>query len=226
MTETFPRASGESSLTVELWLDISCPWCYLGRHRLATAVDAASPGGGVEIVLRSFELNPGMSTEPVAVTEYLAAKFAGTVERAEQIDGQVAALARAEGLPYTSDRQLANSFDVHRLLHLARDYGVANEVFWTLQGGYFAGELNPFDHDVLVGAAAHADVPAAATGSMLTGDAYADSVRKELAAGRELGISGVPFTVLGGEYAVAGAQSVDVFTEAVRTALAQATGED
>lgn len=207
-----------SAPAVELWLDITCPWCYLGRHRLEQAINASdSP---VELILRSFELNPGMSTEPVSVLEYLAGKFAGTVERAREVDGQVAALATGDGLPYTSDRQVANSFDVHRVLHLARTHRVANELFRNLQRGYFGGDLDPFDPRTLRELAARAGVPAAETDAVLACDGYADSVRRELASGQALGITGVPFAVLAGRYAVAGAQSVETYAEAIRTAAA------
>jgi len=202
---------------VELWLDIGCPWCYLGLHRLERAIEAA--GGGVELILRSFELNPGMPAA-VPVPEYLAEKFAGTVERALAADGEVAKLARADGLPYTSDRTIADSFDVHRVLHLARTHGAGTGMFRELQRGYFGGELDPFDPETLVRVAAGAGVPAAETRSVLAGDGYAGSVREELATARALGITGVPFTVLGGVYAVSGAQSVAVYTEAIRTARA------
>lgn len=211
-----------AGLLVELWLDISCPWCYLGRHRLEEAIRTAAPAGGVELVLRSFELNPGMPAA-MPVLEYLAEKFAGTVERAREMDGQVAALARADGLPYTSDRQLADTSDVHRVLHLARTHGVGTAMFRELQRGYFGGELDPFDPETLVRVAADAGVPADETRSVLAGDGYAESVRKETATARALGITGVPFTVFGGKYAVAGAQSVEAYAEALRTARAQLT---
>jgi predicted DsbA family dithiol-disulfide isomerase len=204
---------------VELWLDIGCPWCYLGRHRLDRAIEATASEGRVEVVLRSFELNPGMSTTPVTVAEYLAAKFAGTVARAREADDRVAALARADGLPYTVDRRIANSFDVHRVLHLARERGVGTPMFRALQRGYFAGELDPFDPETLVRVAADAGVPAGQTRAVLSGDGYAESVRREQAVGRALGITGVPFAVLGGAYGVAGAQSVEGYAAAIRTAL-------
>ncbi|HEY8472867.1 MAG TPA: DsbA family oxidoreductase [Natronosporangium sp.] len=207
-------------LQVELWLDISCPWCYLGRHRLDRAIEAAAAEHPVELVLRSFQLDPGLSTKQ-PVPEYLAQMFAGTVERGRAADQEVAALAAADGLPYTTDRSVANTFDVHRALHLARAHGVANRLFWDLQRGYFGGELDPFDTDTLVRTAAAAGVPADEARTALTGDAYADQVRRELAAGRALGITGVPFVGLGDGYGVTGLQSVDGYLAAIRTALAR-----
>lgn len=214
-TETSSTGT-DPALAVELWLDLGCPWCYLGRHRLERAIESSDRP--VELTLRSFELNPGMSAEPIPVLEYLAGKFAGTLERAREADGQVAALAEADGLPYTSDRRIADTFDVHRVLHLARTVGVANEMFGTLQRGYFGGDLDPFQPETLRQVAAGAGVPAGQVDTVLAGDAHADTVRQELASGRQLGITGVPFTVLAGRYAVSGAQSVEAYAEAIRIA--------
>lgn len=217
-TETSPTSTG-STLEVDLWLDLGCPWCYLGRHRLDQAIQASDRP--VALTLRSFELNPGMSAEPAPVLQYLADKFAGTIARAQEADGQVAALAAADGLPYTSDRRIANTFDVHRMLHLARTVGVAHEMFAALQRGYFGGDLDPFQPETLREVAVDAGVPAEQADAVLAGDAYADSVRQELATARKLGITGVPFTVLAGQYAVSGAQSVDTYAEAIRVAGTQ-----
>lgn len=218
-----PTGTG-SRLVIEVWTDIGCPWCYVGKHRLDQAIEATVPTGGVEVVLRSFELDPAMSTTPVPVTEMLAAKYGGTAADAHKMESRVAALGQAEGLPYTMDRSVANSFDVHRVLHLARAHDVGTEVFSTLQRGYFAGDINPFDHDTLIRVAADIGVPADETRAVLAGDAYADAVREEQAAGRALGITGVPFTVLGGQYAVSGAQSVEGYAAALATLISLPEG--
>lgn len=106
------------------------------------------------------------------------------------------------------------------MLHLARAHGAANPMFRNLQRGYFAGELDPFDGATLVRVAAEAGVPAGETSAVLDSDGYAEAVRREQAAGRALGITGVPFVVLDGAYAVAGAQPVEGYAAAIRTALA------
>lgn len=215
------QVGDDAVLTAELWLDIGCPWCYLGFRRLDRAIEAVAADGEVRVVLRSFELNPGMSRQSVPVVEYLAKAVAGSVERAREMDGTVAALAAEEGLPYTSQRPIANTFDVHRVLHLTRQHGVANQVFRGLQGGYFAGELDPFDHETLVKVSEQAGVPAEQTREVLSGGGYAEAVRHEQAVGRALGITGVPFTVVGEKYAVSGAQSVEVYTETIRRVRAE-----
>ncbi|MFC8198038.1 DsbA family protein [Streptomyces sp. NPDC057298] len=208
-----------SPLVIELWTDLGCPWCYIGKHRLEQAVTTAA-AAQAQVVLRSFELDQDMASTPVPVPEVFVVKHGGTAEQARRMEAQMAELARAEGLPYSVDRPAANTFDVHRVLHLARAHGVATRMFSTLQRGYFAGELDPFDDDVLVQVAADAGVPAQETRALLSGDSYAQAVRDERAAGQALGITGVPFAVFNGTHAVAGATHVQGHT----TAIAQAWG--
>ncbi|MGW0577908.1 DsbA family oxidoreductase [Streptomyces sp. NPDC002920] len=214
-----PTPDTGSPLVIELWTDLGCPWCYIGKHRLEQAVTTVAVGQ-VQVVLRSFQLDQDMASTPVSVPEVFVAKHGGTAEHARRMEAQMAALARAEGLPYNVDRPAANTFDVHRVMHLARAHGVATPMFSTLQRGYFAGELNPFDDDVLVQVAADAGVPAEETRALLSGDIYAQAVRDERAAGQALGITGVPFAVFNGTHAVAGATHVQGYT----TAIAQAWG--
>ncbi|MFE2212654.1 DsbA family protein [Streptomyces canus] len=214
-----PTPDTGSPLVIELWTDLGCPWCYIGKHRLEQAVTTTA-AGQVQVVLRSFQLDQNLASTPVSVPEVFVAKHGGTAEHARRMEAQMAALARAEGLPYNVDRPAANTFDVHRVLHLARAHGVATPMFSTLQRGYFAGELNPFDDDVLVQVAASAGVPAEETRALLSGDIYAQAVRDERAAGQALGITGVPFAVFNGTHAVAGATHVQGYA----TAIAQAWG--
>ncbi|MBV1942696.1 DsbA family protein [Streptomyces sp. BV286] len=133
---------------------------------------------------------------------------------------KLAELAQAEGLPYSVDRSAANTFDVHRVLHLARAHGVATPLFSTLQRGYIAGVVNRFERDELVKVGAEAGVPAEATRATLSGDTYTQAVRDERAAGLAFGIQGVPFAVFNGTHAVVGATSVEGYT----TAIAEAVG--
>lgn len=220
-TSTSPESSTPDTgraLAIELWTDLGCPWCYLGKHRLEQAITTAAVGQ-VRVVLRSFQLDPGMAATPVPVPEIFVTKHGGTAEHARRMESQMAELAKAEGLPYSLDRSAANTFDVHRVLHLARTHGVATPMFSTLQRGYFAGQVNPFDQEVLIQVAADAGVPAEETRAVLSGDAYAKAVRDERAAGAALGISGVPFAVFNGTHAVAGATSVQGYAAAIAQTL-------
>ncbi|MGA9113049.1 MAG: DsbA family oxidoreductase [Candidatus Dormiibacterota bacterium] len=214
-----PSGKAEPELVIDWWADLTCPWCYLGKSRLDRAV-AALPERGVAVVVRSFELDPGMSKAPTSVTEMLTRKFGGTPATVRRLEERVAALAEADGLAYSLDRPVANSFDVHRVLHLARSHGVGTPFFSRLQHGYFAGRLDPFEPGALIEVASGLGVPPGEVRTVLAGDDYAAPVREEIAEGIGLGITGVPFAVLGNRYGVPGAQSVEAYSMAIARALA------
>lgn len=216
MTET------ATALRVDVWADIVCPWCYVGEARLERAVAqlASAPGApAVTIVPRAFELDPSHS-HPERVLDMLARKFGGSPEQVEAMDARVAGLAAAEGLPYTSDRVTINTFDAHRLIAAAQaeaDAGLS--VLSALQRGHFSGEIDLSDTDALVAAAGEGGLDAARAREVLAGDDYADAVRADIALARQLGVTGVPFTVVAERYAIAGAQPLEQYSHVLRTAL-------
>lgn len=211
-------AETEAELVIDWWADLTCPWCYLGKSRLDRAVETL-PGRGVAVVIRSFELDPGMSKTPISVAKMLARKFGGTPATVGRLEQRVASLAEADGLAYSLDRPVANTLDVHRVLHLARSHGAGTPFFSTLQRGYFAGQLDPFEPDALVDVASGLGVPAHEVRATLAGDDYAAAVREEISQGIALGITGVPFAVLDNRYGVPGAQSVEAYSVAIARAL-------
>jgi len=219
MTSTLP-ATG-TRLRVDLWTDLGCPWCYVGKQRLQTAIDQSGFADRVDLVLRSFELDPNTPHEPVSIPEVFVRKHGGSRENALRMEEQIKQLANAEGLPFTTDRMHANTLTMHRVLQLAERHSVGNRYFTALQRGHFAGELNPFDPETLVRVAVDAGVPEPEVREVIAGDAFTDEVRRDEAEARALGVTGVPFTVLDERLAAAGAQSVEVY----RSALQQAFGD-
>jgi predicted DsbA family dithiol-disulfide isomerase len=219
MTDTTSATPADERLRVDLWTDLVCPWCYVGKKRLETAIDKSEFAGRVDLVLHSFELDPGAAAEPTSVTEMLAKKYGRTPEDAARVEGQIKGLAEAEGLPFSSDRLNANTLAVHRLMKLAEQSGVANEFFTAAQRGYFSGEENPFDEETLIRAAVEAGVPEADAREVLAGDAFTEEVRRDEALGKQLGVTGVPFTVFDARLGAAGAQSVEVYLSALQQAF-------
>lgn len=213
-TSTAPAAA-LSPVVIEAWADIICPWCYVGEARLLRA--ARESGVEVELVPRAFELDPHHG-EPEPVLDMLASKYGAAPGQAAAMDDRVAGLARAEGLPYTSERMTANTFDAHRLIAGAAREGLGMDVRHAIQRGYFAGELDLADADALVAAAVSAGMDAVRAASVLDSDAEADAVRHDEAEARRLGATGVPFSVLAGRYAVPGCAEVDQYAEAIRRA--------
>ena len=203
-------------LTVEIWSDVVCPWCYIGKRRFEAAVEQFD--GEVEVTWRSFELDPhAPATREDTATEHLAAKYGMSVEQAEASHAQMTALAAQEGLEYHFERARGgNSFDAHRLTHLAADQGRQDEAIERLMRGYFTEGLPIGDRDALIALAAELGLDGAA----LEGDDYSDAVRADEELAQRIGIQGVPFFVLDRRYGVSGAQPAEILVQALEKACA------
>ncbi len=209
-------------MRVDIWSDIVCPWCYVGKARFEKALSGFAHRDEVEVVYHSFELDPGYPADKRDETnlQMLARKFGMSAGQARQADGQVAALARAEGLGFDSERPIGNTFDLHRVIHLGRAKGVQRELLTAVNEAYFAQARQVFDHDVLVDVAAGAGLDPAAVREVLDGDAWADEARKDEDEAQQIGISGVPFSVLDMRLGVSGAQPTELFARALDQAWA------
>lgn len=207
-----------TTIEIDVWADIVCPWCYVGEARLERAVAAMEGEAEFVIEPHAYELDPNHS-HPEKVLDMLARKYGGGSEQVAAMDSRVAALAAAEGLPYTSDRVTANTFTAHRLVAAGVAAGVGLEVLAAMQRGHFSGELDLSDADALVSTAAAAGLDEATAREVVASDAYADAVRADEAQARDIGITGVPFTVVEGRFAIPGAGEVGHYQQALRRAL-------
>ncbi|MEU5181316.1 DsbA family oxidoreductase [Streptomyces longwoodensis] len=213
-------------MRVEIWSDIACPWCYVGKARFEKALAAFPHRDQVEVVHRSFELDPGRAKDDVQpVITMLSRKYGLSEEQARAGEDNLGAQAAAEGLAYrTRGRDHGNTFDLHRLLHLAKEHGRQDELVQILYRANFAEERSLFTEgdDRLVELAVEAGLDAEAVRAVLADPAaYADEVRADEREAAELGANGVPFFVLDRRYGVSGAQPAEVFAQA----LTQAWGE-
>ncbi|MGW4024642.1 DsbA family oxidoreductase [Streptomyces sp. NPDC005009] len=212
-------------MRVEIWSDIACPWCYVGKARFEKALAAFPHREQVEVVHRSFELDPGRAKDDIQpVITMLTKKYGMSEAQAEAGEDNLGTQAAAEGLPYrTRGRDHGSTFDMHRLLHLAREQGRQAELLDLLYRANFAEERSVFNDDErLAELAGAAGLDADAVRAVLADPkAYADEVRADERAAAELGANGVPFFVLDRKYGVSGAQPAEVFTQA----LTQAWGE-
>jgi predicted DsbA family dithiol-disulfide isomerase len=198
-------------LEIEVWADIVCPWCYLGNVRLKKAIDRLEGAREVEVRTRSFELNPEAGTTPVDNLDYLVKKFGVSRDEAIAMDTRLAGLAKDEGVPYTIGRPSANSFDLHRIVWLAREYELGENLFDELQFSLFGEGADVFDHEVLVAKSVALGIPEERVREVLDGDAFADFVRADEAQATMIGVTGVPFAVIDHKYAIPGAASVDQY---------------
>ncbi|MGV9341980.1 DsbA family oxidoreductase [Streptomyces sp. NPDC003688] len=210
-------------MRVEIWSDIACPWCYVGKARFEKALAAFPHRDDVEVVHRSFELDPGRAKGDVQpVLTMLTKKYGMSEAQAEAGEDNLGAQAGAEGLPYrTRGRDHGNTFDMHRLLHFAKEQGKQDELLGLLYRANFAEERSVFTEgdERLVELAGQAGLdPEAARKVLADPTAYADEVRADEREAAQLGANGVPFFVLDRAYGVSGAQPAEVFTQALTQA--------
>lgn len=212
----------KKTLEIDVWSDIVCPWCAIGKRRLETALAQFAHKNAVDVVWHSFELDasaPSVQTQD-NVTR-LAEKYGRSKAEAEAIINRVVGVAAEDGL----DLQLlrarpGNTFDGHRLLHLATKHGLQGAVKERFLRGYMT-EAQPIgDHEVLVRLASEAGLDADEARAVLSSDRYAKEVRDDEALARKLGISGVPFFVFAGKCAISGAQPAAVLRRALEEAWA------
>jgi predicted DsbA family dithiol-disulfide isomerase len=213
-----------STLTIEIWSDIVCPWCYIGKRRFETALAQFAHRDEVELVWRSFELDPGAPRRsPGTLNDMLARKMGVNTAQAAAMNAHVTELAAGEGLDYRLDQaQHGNTFDAHRLIHMAKARGLQQPAVDRLLRAYFTEGLPIGDHDTLATLGAEIGLPADEVRAMLAGSTYADAVRADEQRAAMFGIRGVPFFVLGEQFGVSGAQTSDVFAQALEQAWAAA----
>ena len=214
-------------MQIEIWSDVVCPWCYIGKRRLERALGEFEHADEVEVSWRSFQLNP--DTPPgtaVPTLEYLTRKYG---PQAEEMTARVAALAKAEGLDFGSSSLAVNTLEAHRVLHLAADLGFGDAAKERLLRAHFTEGANLSDHETLArlmaeaGPAGQAGAIEARARAVLAGREYENAVLDDITLARRMGISGVPFFVIDRKYGISGAQSPETFLHALRTAYADET---
>ena len=207
---------------VEIWSDVVCPWCYVGKRRFEAALARFPHRDDVEVVWRSFELDPAAPPAPAEAgrqAAHLAAKYGRSLAQAQGMLDSMTETAAAEGLDFRFDLMRAGStFDAHRLLHLARARGVQDAVKERLDRATFSEGLRVSDHEQLVAVVAEAGLDPDEARAVLASDRYADDVRADEAQAAAYGISGVPFFVVDGRYGVSGAQPAELLLQALETA--------
>jgi predicted DsbA family dithiol-disulfide isomerase len=208
---------------VEIWSDIACPWCYIGKRRFEAALEQFEHRGDVHVAWRSFELDPGAPHERTGDrAERLAQKYGMTVEQARESEQRLTGLAADEGLAFRFDiARSGTTFDAHRLVHLAEAHDLQDAMKERLLQAYFTeGELIS-DHDTLVRMAVAVGLEEQEVRELLAGERYADEVRADERTAGELGISAVPTFVVDRELGVSGAQPPEALLDLLRQGWAR-----
>lgn len=204
-------------MLVEVWSDLICPWCYIGKRRFETALSRAQGNNEVQIVWRSFELDPNAPTNLTeSLVQMLARKYDVSPQQAAEMNANVTQTAALVGLKYDLvHAQPGNTFDAHRLIHYAVTLGVGEKLMECLMQGYFCESLAIGNHEALTQAAINAGLEADAVRAVLSSDQYASEVRADEQRAAQLRIRGVPFFLFNGKEGISGAQPVDIFKEVI-----------
>ena len=212
----------EVELPVQIWSDIACPWCYVGKRHLESALSEFEHRDAVRIQWRAFELDPAApAVYPGDYTERLAKKYNVSAEDANAMIERMTETARGVGLEFRFDHIAAgNTFDAHRLLHLASEVGLQDAVKERFLRGYMTEGKAIGDHGALTSMAVEAGLSADDVASVLASDTHADAVRDDAAQAKALGIRGVPFFIVG-RYGISGAQPPAVLKQVLEKAWAE-----
>jgi predicted DsbA family dithiol-disulfide isomerase len=206
-------------MLVEVWSDIVCPWCYLGKRRLEAALERFPHRDRVDVVWRSFELEPDAPIAPAGLTSQLTSRYGMSEQEAAERNERMTELAAESGLRYRLDiAQLGNTFDAHRLLHIAAADGLQSQANERVLAAYFSEGRAISDTETLVELAADVGVDPARARAALGDGSFAADVRRDEREAAELGITAVPFFVLHRRYAVSGAQPADLLLQALERA--------
>lgn len=212
-------------MLIEIWSDVVCPWCYIGKRRIESALAGFGHADEVEVRWRSYELDPGAPTEPHQSTSVmLARKFGRSPEDARQMQDRVEAVAAEEGLVYRLSETLhLNTVDAHRVIHLAHEQGgneLQGRVKEALLEAYFTRARNIADHAVLREVAVAAGLDDVRVDEVLGSRELEAAVRADVEQAQAYGATGVPFFVIDQKYGVSGAQPAEVFTQVLERAWA------
>lgn len=215
-------------MKVEIWSDVMCPFCYIGKRKFEAALAQFPQKENVEIEWKSFQLDPEMPRNSgQSIHEYLAERKGWTLEYTQKAHDQMTNMAAAVGLHYNFDKAVvANSFDAHRFSHLATKYGLGDAAEESLFKAYFTEGKDISDHEVLIQLGTAIGLDAEEVRNTLSNSTYAREVQQDIAEAAALGARGVPFFVIDRKYAVSGAQPEETFLNALQQSYSEKEATD
>ncbi|PST85047.1 disulfide bond formation protein DsbA [Pedobacter yulinensis] len=209
-------------MKVEIWSDVMCPFCYIGKRHFEEALRGLPFAAALEVEWKSFQLNPGYhNTEKQGVYAYLAENKGISEAQARQMTTQVRQMGQAAGIDLDFDKNIpANTFDAHRLIHLAAGLGLQDAAEEALFEAHFSGQADIADHETLAVIGQRMGIDLQVVRNMLQSEDFAGAVRKDVHEAQQLGISGVPYFVMDRKFGLSGAQPVAAFKQALQQGYA------
>jgi predicted DsbA family dithiol-disulfide isomerase len=205
-------------MIIDIWSDVVCPWCFIGKRRLEKALSLFEHRDQVTIRHRAFQLQPDI-TSTVDTKSYLAQKYQMAQEQVEQMQANVCAIADGEGLCYNLDGTLSgNTFDADRLLLWSAEVGKQDALLEAMYSAYFEKSLPLFSLEDLIAVCSQVGISATEVDEILSSDKFSQEVIADRALATQLGATGVPFFVVDMKYGISGAQPLEAFTQTLETA--------
>ena len=204
-------------MKVNIWSDIRCPFCYIGKRKFENALNTFDYKDKVEVVWHSFELDPNLKTQPeINIYDFLADLKGISREQAEEMNNHVSKIAQETGLHFAIEKSvIANSFNAHRIIQLAKTKGWGGEAEEEMFKAYFSENKNIDDIETLMQISLKIGLDAKEVKNILSGNGFGEEVRKDESLAHSLGIRSVPFFIFNNKYAISGAQSSEVFLQAL-----------
>ena len=208
-------------MIIDVWSDVVCPWCFIGRRRLEKAIAKLDSVAEITVRHRAFQLNPA-AEEVVSTKKHLSEKYRIDEKQVEQMQAQVCAIADGEGLCYNLDDTLSgNTKNAHRLLLWAADFGKQDDLLEVMYSTYFEKSGSLFDFDSLMSLVEKVGLSKVEAKQILDSNKYEQQVEQDQQLAHQLGANGVPFYVIDMKYGISGAQPQEVFDETLAKALIQ-----
>jgi predicted DsbA family dithiol-disulfide isomerase len=209
-------------MRVDIWSDLVCPWCYVGKRRFENALARFDNRDEVHVVYRSFQLNPAAPRDRTSSRrEMLMRKYRRSPDQVVEMDARMTQTAAAEGLEFNLEGTLTgNTFDAHQLVHLAHAHGLQDAVVERLFRAYFTEHQSLFDQQTLVNLGADAGLNRDEAAAALGDNRYANAVDADIEIAHRLGVTGVPFYVIGDRYGSSGAQAPETFLDVLQRVAA------
>jgi predicted DsbA family dithiol-disulfide isomerase len=213
--------TAKNKMKIEIWSDVMCPFCYIGKRKFEAALELFPDKNNIEIIWKSFQLSPDMKTDPGKnINQYLAIHKGIALQEAKAMNDRVTQMAAQVGLVYNFDKAIvANSFNAHRFSHFAKQSGKQNEAEEQLFKAYFTDGKNTDDFTTLLALGAEIGLDTIALKTVLETNMYAEDVKADINEARQVGVRGVPFFVFDRKYAVSGAQETQVFLQTLEKSI-------